>query len=127
MIVNAIKFIPSMPAKEDYQYRLADKKNPKKNKNKKQINRNTIFPNKCRWECKEEDKDNNNDNGNNKDKTDKEKTKTQIKKKTNTITKTTFPPPVPMKAAGRARTPLPAISPDKKIAAVMIPRPPLRR
>ena len=35
-----------------------------------------------------------------------------------------LPPPVPMKAAGKASTPLPAISPDKKMAAVMIPSPP---
>ena len=33
-------------------------------------------------------------------------------------------PPVPWKAAGRARTPLPAISPERKMAAVMMPRPP---
>ena len=40
------------------------------------------------------------------------------------ITMLVLPPPVPMKAAGKASTPLPAISPDKKMAAVMIPSPP---
>ena len=75
-----------------------------------------ICYNEGRREGKGKDKDNNSDSNNNKDKnTDKEKDKN---------TKAIFPPPVPMKAAGRARTPLPAISPDKKIAAVMIPRPP---
>ena len=37
---------------------------------------------------------------------------------------TKIAPPVPMKAAGRASTPLPAISPDKKMAAVIMPSPP---